>query len=239
MPAENKEVAIVLKYTIRLSGNQSNFFKIRRDLINGLLERFNYANSQEVEGSAYALSVTYRFILDNFRTRFKLPGLSQAYLSNYFEREGSYIIGFTAVIITLITNYGSIRETADYFAEDIEKLFSIALDSQNVTYEIKANIQQDEITNINQVTLPTNSGAEEKSTLNKKLIGAYFLSFLSLFISLLFASQNFLKQDDEKSKSSDALDEYKVLKLISEEVRNQKIDEHLKIAADTVYIIKR
>jgi hypothetical protein len=238
MPKEREEFALVFKYTIRIGDNQTNFLKIRRDLVSGLVQRFGYNDYQELEGSASYSSIPYRFILDNFKTRFRLPGLSQAYLSDYTERNGSLEIEFTAVVISLITNYGSIRETADYFAEDIARMFSIAFDTINAEYNIKTNVKHDEFELGNHYNAAINSSSMNNSTMNKKLFGAYFLSFLSLLISLFFASQNYFRKDEEKQESSSKLDEYKLSKMISDEIRSQKIDDHLKSKSDTVYILR-
>lgn len=78
--------------------------------------RFHRYNSERDEFD----NPIYNFINYSFNRHFKFLGDSKAYLSNYEEKEGSLEITF---IVLLITSYGGIRETIDYFTDDLETFF--------------------------------------------------------------------------------------------------------------------
>lgn len=123
----------ILKYhftiLIKKEGLKAN--EIKSDLIKN---RFLY---EPFDKLSFSENLIYDFINNTFKRHFSFLGNSKAYLSNYKEREGSLEISF---IIIIICGYGGIRETMDYFYEDLDFFFNS--DSQfdvSINYEDKSS----------------------------------------------------------------------------------------------------
>jgi hypothetical protein len=168
-------------------------------------------------------------------------------LSDYSEQSGSLVISFSILIVGAISIYGSIRETIDYFAEDIERLLNSSLNNWgNNGYSIESNIQeqynQDPIGRIQsnqQILAPQSTNANNTISYDKLLTkiktDRILIGFL-FFILLLLIAQNYFI-NTETSKNSE-IDEHRIKDFIKEALRDSKIDEHLNIKSDTIYVNK-
>ncbi|MHA8072881.1 hypothetical protein V7S77_13275 [Aquirufa ecclesiirivi] len=223
------EKPLIFKYTIRIENKNYTFNQIRNKLNSSLLEYIFYKNEDNYQGNIYFALNEY------FQRHFLITGNSKAFLTDYSENKGSLIISFTILIFGSITNYGAIRETIDYFAKDLEVLFSKSLNNNTEVYSITSNIQDlnnlifnSQISYFNEVTKQLNS-VLTKTKVNRILIGIVFFGLILITI----LQNNLLPSGN--SKQAD-IDETKIKILISDELRNQKIDDHLKNKIDTIYI---
>lgn len=217
-------------------------YRIKKDMANYLNEYrgFPYRERKFVEDEFYT-NAPQRFINTAFTKHFKFSGNGKAYLSDYHEKEGSLIIAFTIVIVGTVLNYGGIRETIDYFADDLEKVCEMAMGDRyliNVEHNEKKKV-------IN--TSNSNSGAQLGSS-NSKLGNASFQSLLkkvtvnrimiggTIFLLLLLFSINILQQP-EFNKSENKQD---IENLIDEKFkklqRDQRIDEIINGANKTYQV---
>lgn len=229
---------LTFKYTFRIDKDKYEFYQIRHDLSHALVEHLeNYGRFREFQKEEYYQGATYFVLNDLFQRRFIFAGNTNAYLTDYSENRGSLIISFTVLIVGAITNYGSIRETIDYFAEDIERLFSNSLDNWTTGYTVTSNIQEQNnhnfITNSSSRQFDTNqyNSLLAKIKVDRVLIGIVF------FVLLLSLLQNYLTVSDTPKQTE--IDETKLKTIIRDEIRNQKIDELLKSKIDTIYIQKK
>lgn len=229
---------LTFKYTFRIDKEDYDYYQIKRDLSRSLVDYSeNYRRYRNFEKDEYYNNATYFVVNDFFQRRFIFAGNTNAYLTDYSENRGSLIISFTVLVVGTITNYGSIRETIDYFAEDLERLFSNSLNNRNDGYRVTSSIQEQNNQNLFTQTrtrqLDTNqyNSLLAKIKVNRVLIGIVF------FVMVLSLLQNYLINSDTPKQND--FDETKVKNLIRDEIRNQKIDELLKTKIDTVYIQKK
>lgn len=229
---------LTFKYTFRIDNDKYEFYQIRRDLSRALVEYSeNYRRFREFQKEEYYQVATYFVLNDLFQRRFTFAGNTKAYLTDYSENRGSLIISFTILIVGAITNYGSIRETIDYFAEDIERLFSNSLDKWTTGYTVTSSIHEQNNQNL---TINSQSGqlsTNQYNSLLAKIKVDRVLIGIVFFVLLLSLLQNYLTASDT-SKQSD-IDDTKLKNAIRDEIRNQKIDELIRTKIDTIYIQKK
>jgi len=229
---------LTFKYTFRIDKEKYEFNQIRRDLSRSLAEHSeNYRRFREFQKEEYSQGVTYFVLNDLFQRRFVFAGNTNAYLTDYSENKGSLIISFTILIVGAVTNYGSIRETIDYFAEDVERLFSNSLDNWTTGYTVTSSIQEQNNHNFYSQAQPRQLSTNQYNSLLAKIKVDRILIGLVFFVLILSLLQNYLASSDN-TKQSD-IDETRVKNIIRDEIRNQKIDDLLKTKIDTVYIQKK
>jgi hypothetical protein len=236
---------LTFKYSFRIDNidkEKYDYFEIRRDLSRTLVDHSGiYRQFKNYDKDDYYHNEIFYILNDLFQSRFLFSGNTKAYLTDYSETSGSLIISFTVLIVGTITNYGSIRETIDYFAEDIERVFSTSLNNSlrggNGGYTVSSTIQeynnQNSFSQESARPLDTThyNSLLTKIKVDRVLIGIVF------FVLILSLLQNYFSSSDN-SKQTD-IDEAKVKSIIRDEMRNQKIDELLKTKIDTVYIQKK
>ncbi len=223
------------RYTFRIDKENYEFYQIRRDLSRSLVDYSDsYRRYRDFQKEEYYQGATYFVLNDLFQRRFIFAGNTNAYLTNYSENKGSLIISFTVLIVGAISNYGSIRETIDYFAEDIERIFSNALNNRNEGYIVTSSIQDQNNQNLlliqqsKQLDINQYNSLLSKIKVDRVLIGIVF------FVLILSLLQNYLTTSEYTKQTE--IDETKVKNIIRDEIRNQKIDEHLRTKIDTVFI---
>lgn len=225
---------LTFKYTIRISKADIDYYQIKRELSRSFSNYFNnYYRPKDIEEYT-TTNIPYIVLNDLFQKRFALAGDMNAYLTDYSENNGSLIISFTILIVGTITNYGSIRETIDYFAEDIEKLFSNALNNRYDGYAVTSSIQYQNIPTP-QITMPHD--ANQYNVLLAKIRVDRILIGIVFFVLILSILQNYLSTPSDSKQSN--IDDVKVKSIVQEELRNQKINELLQTKSDTVYIQKK
>lgn len=229
---------LTFKYTFRIDKENYDLYQIRRDLSRSLVDYFeNYRRYRDFQEDEYYHNATYFVVNDLFQRRFIFAGNTNAYLTDYSENRGSLLISFTVLVVGAITNYGSIRETIDYFADDIERLFSNSLNNRNDGYSVTSNIQEQNNQNLyTQAQTRQLDTNQYNSLLAKIKVDRIFIGIV-FFVLLLSLLQNYLATFDT-SKPND-IDETKVRSIVRDEIRNQKIDELLKTKIDTVYVSKK
>ncbi|MEM6817128.1 MAG: hypothetical protein AAF600_22500 [Bacteroidota bacterium] len=204
--------------------------RIKRQMFRHLNQYIGFPNRKYIEDEFNAIDAPQRFINTAFTKHFKFSGNGKAYLSDYHEKEGSLIIAFTVVIIGTALNYGGIRETIDYFADDLEKVCEMAMGSKydvNVKHNEKKKVFSTGNSNYGSQLNPSNGNLGnsdfqsllKKVTVNRIMIGG------TIFLILLLFSINILQQP-EFNKSDNKQD---IEKLVEEKIQNlqrdQKIDE--------------
>lgn len=226
---------LTFKYTFRIDKEKYEFYQIRQDLVSSLVEHSaNYRRFRELPKEEYYQGVTYYVLNDLFQKRFIFSGNTNAYLTDYSEKKGSLIITFTILIFGAVTNYGSIRETIDYFAEDVERLFSNSLDNWTTGYTVTSSIQEQNNHNFYSQTQPRQLDINQYNSLLAKIKVDRILIGIIFFVLILSLLQNYLASSDN-TKQTDR-DETRLKNIIRDEIRNQKIDDFLKNKIDTVYI---
>lgn len=229
---------LTFKYTFHIDKENYDFYQIRRDLSRSLVNYSeNYRRYRDFQKDEYYHNATYFVVNDLFQRRFIFAGNTNAYLTDYSENRGSLIISFTVLVVGTITNYGSIRETIDYFAEDIERLFSNSLNNINDGYSVTSNIQEQNNQNLYTQAQTRQLDTNQYNSLLAKIKVDRILIGIVFFVLVLSLLQNYLVTSDT-SKPYD-IDETKVKSIVLDEIRNQKIDELLKTKIDTVYVPKK
>jgi hypothetical protein len=222
-----------------------DFLDIKRRLSSQLRETYptEYSNSTKFDENNDPAGAINKLIFNQFKLRFESLNDYNAYLADYQESSGSFLANFTILVFGAFTNYGSIRETLDYFIEDLSKLFNFLLSNETPRYRVSTQVK--EKSNKNNMPLARNRIAKDDDALQKLSIKtnvSISLSVLTAFILLLLFAQNFFsssENDNDGKHEAQSLDRTDILKIISDEFRNQRIDEHIKNKVDTVYIIKR
>lgn len=226
---------LTFKYNISIDKENSDFHKIKNALSNSMWKYYvNYRRTGNPKREENYENFTYYVLNDLFQKRFFFTGNLKAYLTDYSEYSGSLIISFTILVVGTITNYGSIRDTIDRLAEDIEGLFRDYLNEEIPGISVTSNVQEQ---NNQQISLSQQNRTNEtnqfktllsKSNVDRVLIGIIF------FILILLLGQNYFVGNDNSKQSN--TDEFKIRSIIKDELRNQKIDELLKTKTDTVYL---
>ena len=225
---------LTFKYSFRIDKENYDFFQIKRDLSRSLVDYSeNYRRFRNLDKEEYFNNATYFVLNDLFQKRFLFGGNTYAYLTDYSENKGSLIVSFTVLVVGTITNYGSIRETIDYFAEDIERLFANSLNNRNEGYTVTSSIQEQNNQQIPSQQIRTTDTAQYNDLLSKIKVDRVLIGIV-FFILILLLVQNYFVSTDNSMQTD--TDELKIRSIIKDEFRNQKIDELLKTKADTIYV---
>lgn len=120
---------IECEFTVRIEHNQKeqNSYEIKRELSSMIRRRYEYLYHKDFDQELRDSFMRMRLVQQAFQKHFKFLGDKKAYFTDYREIEGSLIITFSVVIVGAFANYGSIRETIDYFADDIQALYNDVL----------------------------------------------------------------------------------------------------------------
>ncbi|WP_133054018.1 hypothetical protein, partial [Niastella yeongjuensis] len=191
---------LTFKCTFRIEKENTDYYQLKSDLSRSLVRFFEISGRFRDSDNSYQ-NVVYGVINDIFQRRFMLTGNTQAYLTDYSERSGSLLITFSILVVGAISNYGSIRETIDYFSEDIERVFVISLNSWNNGYTITSDIQEQnnqaaivESQQISSTDTITYNSLLSKIKVDRILIGVVF------FLLLVLIGQNLLVNTDTSKK---------------------------------------
>ena len=173
-------------------------------------------------------NIIYSAIYDRFQRQFSFLGNTRAYLANYSEESGSFVISFTVLVIGAVATYGSIRTGLDYFAEDIKKLLYVSLKhlDNNEEYTVIADVKDfnDEQTLLSQHTRTSDTNPDNilfsKIRQTAIIIGMISIILLIVAITLFFSSNKNIEKQDR-------INELIIRKIVEDEVRNQRIDNFL------------
>jgi len=226
---DNTNAILTFKYSFSIEKEDCGFNRIRKDLIKSLVENEKYYVYRKNE-NIYEDNVIYSVINDLFQRRFSFAGNINAYLTNYSEKKGSLVISFSVLVVGAITNYGAIRETIEYFAEDIEKLFDKSLNQLNNEGGYKVIPEFRELNKRRQQTRTSDPNQYDillkKIRLNRIFIG--IVSFvLILFLMLYFGNVSFQNADSTSTQKGDKINELIIRKIVEDEMRNKRVDDLL------------
>lgn len=226
---------LTFKYTFHVAKEKYDYYQIRKDLSRSLVDySYKYRRFREFQKEDHNNNEIYFVLNDLFQRRFFFASNINVYLTDYSENRGSLIISFTVLVVGTITNYGSIRDTIDYFAEDVERLFSHSLNNINEGYSITSNIHEQ---NYNQsLSLRKNSLGDTNqynALLSKIKVDRILITIILFVLILLLVQNHFVTGENTKQSETD---EYKIRTIIKDEIRNNQIDEHLKAKVDTILI---
>ena len=227
----SKPLTFKYTFTIGNSNEEFGFGQIREELRYSLMKREKEYDNLHYEYEKND-NVIYSVINDRLQKHFSFAGNTKAYLTDYSENRGSLLISFSVLIFGAITNYGSIRDSIDYFAEDIERLFYRSLKHRDKGYTVASKIQ--EINNQKDILLQHSQTSEtnqydlllSKIKINRIFIG--IISFVLILLLVLFLN-NISVQDfsNTNTPKQDKINELIIRKIVEDEIRNQKIDDLL------------
>lgn len=204
------EEDLMLQYSFRILIKSKDLkgFQIKRELTEKIPFWEFYYNEKSYENPLYA------FINHSFQRHFKFIGNNKAFLADYREREGSLEITF---IIILICGYGGIRETVDYFCEDLETFFALYNNFDvSINYEEKKSKQK------RKNSLPNTDVIKFEGQLKTLKILLSFSIFLSIVLGMYALSLNEkIIDSNEVSKIIDKknIDSDEISKMIDEKIK--------------------
>lgn len=205
--------AIECNFTILIEHNKKeyDFYQIRDLLTQRIANSYQYRHllSKIDEKNAINL-MRMKFIQQAFRKHFSFLTNKKAYFTEYKEIEGSLIITFSVVIVGVFANYGSIRETIDYFADDMQAMYNDVLPDE---YMISTDKNIKTIYAAPKIPIPKPQTAEEinknlelenmagamkalntQNKVNRILIG------ITMFVLLLLLAVNFIGSEQDKAQ---------------------------------------
>jgi hypothetical protein len=112
---DNGLFAIEVDFTIKIDNPEFDFWSYRDKLYRATfdkLENRKYNDNQKYEKSPFEF-----FVRDRLK-RFIKSEQTFLVVTDYSEREGSFIITFSFFVFTAFMNYGQFRESLDYLRED-------------------------------------------------------------------------------------------------------------------------
>lgn len=133
-------------FEIKIENSEFEYWKYRDTLYDSVSQRnfIKYVERQKFEKSPFERFVHERVkqIVDDEN--------SLIFVSNYTEKEGSFIITFSLFVFATFMNYGQFRESLDYLREDLNFLLAntypsntrIAVDYNTRRNKILSNIQR-------------------------------------------------------------------------------------------------
>ncbi len=159
-----------------------------------------------------------------FRTNAKV------YIIDYKEREGSFIVDFSILIVSSFITYGSIRQSLDYFMNGIAEYFerTLGVNSSSVSFEF------------NEVSV-FDSANRNSSKISTFSTGFYRIApilslLITLFVAILFTyyvtRKDMQASDQNSSKNIESIIQQK----INEAINQKKLDfifQNIKLIRDT------
>ena len=108
--------ATEVDFSIKIDHHEFDFWEYREKIYHALSDKFEYRKNKENE------SPLEFFVRDRLKRMAKKEQIS-LFLTDYKEREGSFIITFSFLAFTAFMNYGQFRESLDYLRQDFNFLF--------------------------------------------------------------------------------------------------------------------
>lgn len=216
MPNANDIVVKQLRCSIRIESSSEfsndGIRKRLREIISGILPE----NTQEtLFQSRNPIEEFFRYYYYSTQGR-ELS--NSVYFLDYQEREGSFIITFSFLVITTFSSYASIRQGIDTFINDMSNLCRGVLNTPRVVGIIEKEV--DVLSESNSTHLNT-----MKYTFRRNI--QIFIPYLSFFISI-FVAIFLLYYSTLDTKSKNDMDEilldYKIQKNLNGALNEQKLD---------------
>lgn len=212
-------------------------YRIKRDMSEYLFNYYGrpFRNKNIMKEEDFRLNAPQRFINQIFIKHFKFMGDCKAYISDYQEKEGSLIISFTVVIVGSFLNYGGIRETINFFVDDLEQVCEMAMGDKyeiDVDHNEKTKVFSSQTSSVNIQSIQQNdqnkTSAKILSTfkeVEKKILANRILTGITIFVLMLLIIISVIKEPSFNSDSSKAEIEGLIEDKIKEERQNQLINQ--------------
>ncbi len=179
---KSHQIVREIDFVIQIRDMDSGFTELRELLI-AELTRFQDIRRKNVVNT----NPLFDFFRTNIEKSVALHNKTQVFISRYREKEGSFTIEFSVVIITPYIYYGSIRQAleilikdtiTDYFEELLERHLPVNITTRSTDKEVAYN----DSTNENKSVQP-----EQIKQVDKKSVGELplVLSVIALTISIL------------------------------------------------------
>lgn len=216
MKKEYLEENSIIEYEFKILIKSSDLkgYQIKSRILQYFSRKFYYPE-KDLDNYKNSVHEIVNFL---FQRHFKFLGNNKAYLTNYREREGSLEITFA---IILICGYGGIRETVDYFSEDLQSLFGLGNDFDiSVNYKEKKSKRAKSSIKGNQII----QLEQQLKTLKIMLAFSFFLSIVlgmyALSLNEKITDLNTIsKMIEEKIKSNNS--EMKLDYLFRKEIKEE------------------
>ncbi len=165
-------------------------------------------------------NVIYELLKSHSKRHFLFSGVKEVYIANYEERQGTLELLFTLIIFT-VANYGSIRESIDYFSNDLEYIFNTIYPNNsrvfhNYQFEDSDDNQQNQFKSILNELRERVFRIERNNRFTQIFIGALGFIFL-LTVSFYFSIRN----------DSPVIDKFEFNKLIEDSINNKIRDKKI------------
>jgi hypothetical protein len=174
-----KIITAEVDFKIRLDSREYSFWQYRDESYKSASQRLGYGYyNDNIQNSRSPLEL---FIRERLK-RFSKNDDAIVFLTEYSEREGSFILSFSFFVFATFMSYGSFRESLDYVRDDINFFFRETFPSNSnidIDYSVRQNRAADNLSR----NLQKSSLAPIFKQLNilKALIG--FIGILALGFS--------------------------------------------------------
>lgn len=109
-------LASKVDFTIRIDNREFEFWNYREVLYSGTYKRFEKSEYRQ-DNHKYERSPFELYVRDRLKV-FDRDERTLIIVTDYSEREGSFIITFSFFVFTTFMNYGQFRESLDYIRDD-------------------------------------------------------------------------------------------------------------------------
>ncbi len=218
-----------IEYSIRIRDKDKSFSELR-DLLRSELTRFDEnvrRNRPDAENPIRD------FLRINIERSILIRENTRIYFLNYKEKEGSFLIEFTLLVITSYINFGPIRQSLDYLVKDTIADYFEEILERHIPVSITVQANDKEV-----VTIPASQPSEVQPLQRKYDPVTRVLAILALAISLCISGIFGYKMISGKVRKENAKlkEDYinlEIEKKISEAVKDQKFNITIYKAADT------
>jgi len=202
-------------------------FKIRDTIVSRLRRYNNDKRNIEFERE----NAIEQFIKTTIANSIGFRADSKIYIIDYKEREGSFIIDFSVLIVSSFIAYGSIRQSLDYFMKEVSEYFERTLgeNSYNVSFDFN------EITVFDSTRRSSSSISMFGSTVYK--LAPMLSLFLTLIVAGLFTFYVTRKDAQASDQNSPKNMEFIIQQKINDAINQKKLDfifQNIKLINDTI-----
>jgi len=214
VPAQGSQVIREIDFVIRIKDKDMGFKELREILVSELTRFEDIRRKPVLTGNPIQ-----DFLKVNIEKSIILRDNTRVFFSRYRETEGSFVIEFSVILITLSVHYGSLRQgldilikdtIADYFEELLERHIPVSITVQstdNAVFDIPSQAE------IQVPVTPT----------HRSFAWPLSISIVSLLISIAFiVFILFIHPANKKPNSNSDLNE-KYLELLIEKKVNERL----------------
>lgn len=230
MPKEhypNEQIIFEFDFRITIKSSEKDDFYYIKNKVSQIHYSFYFKNSDSLLIESEFSNIPYLILKSQFDKHFRFLG-GKAYLSNYVEEQGSFVMQFTILIVQSALAYGGIRETIDYFVDDLEMFFKGSLSNDfktKVTYKEKRKVRKRDRGTFQELD-STIRNIERNLFINRIIIGVtlFFLIIGITYILNIYNDDNFVTKEkyesDFKSQGTNPLENTKIEVFIKEKAND-------------------